>query len=505
MAETFNAESEGFGLSSTGSTSYPEATQGNSGGTDSSGAANILFADKYVFSTPGTVTKVGVYINSGAAGNIYIGLYSDSSGPASLLTTSGSTAVGAGWNDIAVTPYYIAAGTYWIGYVLSSASPHFLYGAGTNTHGYRAYTFGALPDPWGTPTYQNLVFTCRITYVQIKNYAKASKVTLAANSDIESVSFYSHATGNVRLAIYNQSGAAPNALQWESGSTACSATAWATVNISAGTPTTLTLNAGTYWLVWQWDSVNTGPSYTAGAAGDGHWVQQTYGAFPATWSGGTSTAERWSEYGTTTEDTGMGSIWTTFTTGGTHTETIVSERVELAAASDIAGTMREAGLKYLTLHGFPVTGYSVEVTGYLQLPSDGAANARYVQLCLTPTNPAALTTAEANYLRFYLQDNAGTYTRVLAKRISPAAEATIKTQTLAHDSVSYSPLVRIWLDATNVRVDLDGTEWQAATAHGLTFTSNQFYTVACQGTSRTGTGTCLFDGFSVTKNDEAVS
>ncbi|MCX5792530.1 MAG: hypothetical protein NTY45_10035, partial [Elusimicrobia bacterium] len=79
---------------------------------------------------------------------------------------------------------------------------------------------------------------------------------------------------------------------------AATASAWNTVLISAGAPTTLTLNSGTYWLAWQWDSTANGPSYTAGSAGSGNYLGQAYGSFPAGWSGGTSSTEQWSIYAT---------------------------------------------------------------------------------------------------------------------------------------------------------------------------------------------------------------
>jgi len=82
---------------------------------------------------------------------------------------------------------------------------------------------------------------------------------LPAAGAITALGFYSHATGNYRLAIYTDS-SGPAVKQWESGDTTAAAGAWNTVNISAGTPTTLSLGAGTYWLAWQWNSTNSGPS-----------------------------------------------------------------------------------------------------------------------------------------------------------------------------------------------------------------------------------------------------
>ena len=123
---------------------------------------------------------------------------------------------------------------------------------------------------------------------------------MPVNGTFSSVSFYSHAVGNVRLAIFSDNAGVPNTKQWESGDVPVTASAWTTVNISAGTPTSLSLTAGTYWLVWQWNSAANGPSYTAGAANTGNYVIQSYGAFPATWSGGTASTENWSVYATYT-------------------------------------------------------------------------------------------------------------------------------------------------------------------------------------------------------------
>ena len=136
--------------------------------------------------------------------------------------------------------------------------------------------------------------------VSIESYAKAMKATLSDHANVRSLNFYSHATGNFRLAIYSDSAGSPSALQWQSGSIAATANAWKTVAISSGTPTSLTLNAGTYWLAWQWDSPNSGPSYTTGSSGDGKYIMQAYGSFPSSWSGGTSSSEKWSIYATYT-------------------------------------------------------------------------------------------------------------------------------------------------------------------------------------------------------------
>ena len=125
---------------------------------------------------------------------------------------------------------------------------------------------------------------------------KATKITMPEAGNLTDVRFYSHAAkGNVRLAIY--SNAAPKSLLWQSASVPNSvAGAFLIAPISSGTPNSLQLVPGTYWLGWQVDTNADVPSYTAGAVGDGFCLPQPYGAFPGTVTGETSTAEKWTEY-----------------------------------------------------------------------------------------------------------------------------------------------------------------------------------------------------------------
>ncbi len=125
---------------------------------------------------------------------------------------------------------------------------------------------------------------------------KGTKVNVAETANVNDVRFYSHAAaGNVRLAIYDN--ASPKNLLWQSGSMANAvAGGWLAAPIASGSPSSLTLITGTYWLAWQVDNTKDIPSYTAGASGDGFVVEQPYGAFPSPLSGEQSSAERWSLY-----------------------------------------------------------------------------------------------------------------------------------------------------------------------------------------------------------------
>jgi hypothetical protein len=133
----------------------------------------------------------------------------------------------------------------------------------------------------------------------ITGQAIATKATLSDDdAALFSVYFYAHTTGNYRVAIYSGD-SSPSTLLWQSVDTVATV-GWNSVPISSGTPSALILSSGTYWLVWQWNSANSGPSYTAGSSGDGQYLFQSYGAFPTTWTGGASSSAQWSIYATYT-------------------------------------------------------------------------------------------------------------------------------------------------------------------------------------------------------------
>ncbi len=287
-----------YGVTTIGSTNYPTATFGTSGnGANSGGVANILVATKYTLSSSGTVTKIGGY--AGSAGNWKLGIYSDSGGhPGTLLAANNNVnPVVAGDNSFDIGPVYLTAGTYWIAILTDSANRRYSTGSTGQANYILNYGFSNnLPSNFGS-SYgtQNNDYVAYCKYVQIEGYAKATKITVSDNNvAISSLSFYSHATGSFRAAIYSDN-SGPNSKLWECGDTAAT-TGWNSVAIASGSPTALTLSSGTYWLIWQWNSVNAGPSYSAGSSGDGQYKATAYDTFPATWSGGTVSSEKWSIY-----------------------------------------------------------------------------------------------------------------------------------------------------------------------------------------------------------------
>ncbi len=129
-----------------------------------------------------------------------------------------------------------------------------------------------------------------------KGFVKGTKITLANPASVSNVWFYSHAAaGNLRLGVYDNH--SPKNLLWQSGSISNTvAGGWIAAPIAAGAPGGLALAPGTYWLTWQVDTTYDVPSYAAGASGDGFFVGQTFGAFPATIAGATNSSETWSIY-----------------------------------------------------------------------------------------------------------------------------------------------------------------------------------------------------------------
>ncbi len=307
---TLTLSAQNLGITAPGTTSYPQSTIGNTLTEASNNAGNFLIFNPIITTVPLTAISIRTY--GSASGTISVTIYNDNSGtPGTKLFTEIAAAVTANTlSSITIPNTFLAAGTYWLAYDMNSgsASANFITKTTTATGYIRksmALNYGnTFPN---NPVVGNLASGNQdhiaFVGVAIEGYAKATKATLASDGIFSSVSFYTHAAGNVRLAIYsdNGSGTAPSAKQWESADILINGTGQpklTTVNISSGTPGSLTLNAGIYWLVWQWNNVTAGPSYTAGAVTTGNAIIQSYSAFPASWPGGTSSTENWTMYAT---------------------------------------------------------------------------------------------------------------------------------------------------------------------------------------------------------------
>lgn len=315
---------ETFGVESPGSNDYPSGTAGRTTqGSQHASLEGWLEANRIAIPAGGCfVTHVNVALETGG-GSIRYAIYDDTGGnPGSLVsgTVIGPVTPSSGWNKFAFdTPVFLEEGDYWLARQSENTTPRRYYDAsGGDGRVTRSFSWGEFPTTFGTPGQSdNLDNSHYVDYVVAQyGVAKATKAMLADdNSSITSVSFYSHAEGNVRLAIYSD-GTSPTDLLWESGSTTVLADDWTTVDISEGTPTSLTLDSGTYWLAWQWDSQNPGPGLTLGDAGDGYYVSHVYGGFPDPW-GSTPSDETWGIYASYTSEGQLGSpTSTTMPVGG---------------------------------------------------------------------------------------------------------------------------------------------------------------------------------------------
>lgn len=284
-------------------TSYPSTNVGYTSATSHVSPSQQIFVDKYTTSVPLTALTISSY--GTATGNIKVAIYANSTSsnrPGTLLFTEvAQNATKNTWTTITIPKTYLPAGTYWIAYMTDTNG---VVDNNNNAEGYTQYSYAtsystAFPNPgtavsWsGHPSVRDSIY---FTGVPIEGYQKATKAVLGDNSaDIRNVSFYAHEPGNFMLAIYSDN-AGPNNLLWTSALTiATTGPGWNTIPVSAGTPTSLMLQSGTYWLAWQWNSTGNGPSYRPGSSGIGNY-RYPNGPFPATWSGGTSSTENWSEY-----------------------------------------------------------------------------------------------------------------------------------------------------------------------------------------------------------------
>ncbi len=114
-----------------------------------------------------------------------------------------------------------------------------------------------------------------------KGTLRATKVRLPEAGDIEDVRLYSHvAEGHVRLAVYREV-AGGISLAWQSDQIRNTAEGdELVVPISDGTPSSLSLRRGTYWVAWQADTQAPVASYSKGEDGDGFVIPHEFGPAP---------------------------------------------------------------------------------------------------------------------------------------------------------------------------------------------------------------------------------
>jgi hypothetical protein len=302
------AQTQTFGITTVGLTSY-STTFGNTATGSGAVSGNYLVVDQYTLNQPLIVTQIHTY--GIVSGTVKVSIYSDASGyPGTLLFTEVASAVTQNsWSSIIIPNTYLPAGAYWIAFDLNKtgASANIITLSNNVTGAVRkmqpwqyttAFPNNPAPASWADAAVGNEDCTYLTGTTPILGYSKATQATIppTISAVIQSMSYYSNTTGDFRLAIYSDAGG-PSLLQWSSGSIKANPSAsWNTILISSGTPTSLTLASGTYWLAWQSDD-NAGPSYMTGSSSTGDYIAQPYGTYPSTWSSGTLSNENWSLYG----------------------------------------------------------------------------------------------------------------------------------------------------------------------------------------------------------------
>jgi len=113
-----------------------------------------------------------------------------------------------------------------------------------------------------------------------KHHILGMKIALSEEASVNGLRFFSHrGEGNIRFAIYDD-GEDPQLL-WESDEIVNSAEeAWMDVPLDGGSPDTLNLEAGHYWLAWQSDSNAAVASYHESEEGSGFRLRRLWGAYP---------------------------------------------------------------------------------------------------------------------------------------------------------------------------------------------------------------------------------
>lgn len=126
----------------------------------------------------------------------------------------------------------------------------------------------------------------------------ASRCIMPESGSISEISLYSHEEDyQARLAIYDDQ--EPKQLLWQSDSIEITIpNAINHVAIESGFPTSLNLDRGDYWIVWQINTYKCGPSYTAGSESDGFYSDLAFGEYPAVLNANqiTCTTDVWTEY-----------------------------------------------------------------------------------------------------------------------------------------------------------------------------------------------------------------
>jgi len=139
------------------------------GTTSSAGLGNHLYGMAITASASGTLTSIGINVQSTGSSNIVLGIYSTISNNvfSGLLDQSSSTAAVPGWNDLSVSPVNIVQGTtYYLVIACSKTAYNLVVYDAAGAGYYAPGAYPTFPDPTGTVTSGDYPYTynMRITY-----------------------------------------------------------------------------------------------------------------------------------------------------------------------------------------------------------------------------------------------------------------------------------------------------------------------------------------------------
>jgi hypothetical protein len=152
-------------------TPTPTATFGlNSGGSTWQDAAGYIEAMRFQCPGNGMLTRLEILFDDTTPnGSVRLGVYADSSGtPGALLLDAGSVTVANGWVGISGLSLHVSANTYyWLAFDLSAQNGvRYQTGEPTSSHVWRIYSYGPLPNPFGTVQGTNSnQYVIRATYM----------------------------------------------------------------------------------------------------------------------------------------------------------------------------------------------------------------------------------------------------------------------------------------------------------------------------------------------------
>lgn len=300
-----------------------------------------IFGNAITMTVAGRVTMLHYY-SGGAGNNVSMALYTDNGGvPQNLITKSSPQGAVSGINNVDVPDTaLLSPGVYWViirpdsgsnlnlynaypgagnggywindgagdfpnvstggsdpGYIFSSYADYCIQGASPTPVHTLTWTFTPSFTPTFTHTYtQTPVPACNGSYVVGTNwplsghgvfnnygYMFCNRVNLTVAGRVTSLHFLCGAAGStVQMALYSNSGSAPNTLITSSSSQA----AVSGVN-NVDVPDTAVLPIGTYWVVAM-PAYNNGVDFYneyVGAPSNGYWMSNS-GTFPASTLGG---------------------------------------------------------------------------------------------------------------------------------------------------------------------------------------------------------------------------